>query len=390
MGITKKIKLDSLFVFLFLVVFPFGQVIRLSFNIAGFNVPLQPIDVIVGLGALYEVLFEKEKPKVFKYLMYFLASAIFSYVLSIYVFKFEALYGLFYLARITAYIFFLNYVWNFVKREASNKHLLLDSLLVVSVFSAIFGWVQFFTIPDLKPFSTIGWDMHLYRLVGTFLDPPYLGLIIIFGLIISISRFIENKEKKYIALISFLLISLAFTYSRASYLAFLGATFVMALSEKKLRKVALLGVGLLVMAFFLPTVKNHSIEITRMFSVTARLSNYKEAISVSEKVPVFGIGFDNYCAARNKYIGKESFSSHSCSGSDSSLLLILATTGAVGLMVFAGSVFGIFRSLSKSREAKIFVLSSIALFIHSLLSNSLFFPWIMGYMIILLAVSVKE
>ncbi|KKR58370.1 MAG: hypothetical protein UU02_C0006G0001, partial [Candidatus Woesebacteria bacterium GW2011_GWA1_40_43] len=204
MGITKKIKLDSLFslqsvfLFLFLALFPFGQIIRLSFNIGSLNIPLQPIDVVVGLGALYSILFEKEKPKVYKYLKYFLVAAGFSFILSVFIFKYEVLYGLFYLVRIVAYTFFLNYVWNFAKKSSTNGHLLSSSLLTISVISAVFGWIQLFVFPDIKPFFVYGWDMHLFRLVGTFLDPTFLGLIIVFGLLLSINRFIDSREKKYL------------------------------------------------------------------------------------------------------------------------------------------------------------------------------------------------
>jgi len=72
------------------------------------------------------------------------------------------------------------------------------------------------------------------------------------------------------------------------------------------------------------------------------------------------------------------------------LLLILATTGTIGLMVFAGSILGVFKSLTENREAQTVIAVSMALFIHSLFSNSLFFPWVMGYVVILLAVSVTK
>jgi hypothetical protein len=48
------------------------------------------------------------------------------------------------------------------------------------------------------------------------------------------------------------------------------------------------------------------------------------------------------------------------------------------------------KSLGKSFEVKVFLLSAVALFVHSLFSNSLFYPWIMGYIIILLALSLTD
>jgi len=390
MGITKKINWGSVFIFLFLAIFPFGQIIRTHINLFGLTIPLQPIDIVVFLGAIYSIFFEKTRTLASKYIGYFLVAAAFSFLISIFYFKEGSLYGLFYLVRLTSYSFFLNYVWNFVKKKNDNKKLLVESLLGVSVISAIFGWFQYFTLPDLKPLFYIGWDMHLYRLVGTFLDPTYLGLIIVFGSILSVSGLIKTHEKKYLLITIFLLISLAFTYSRASYLAFTGGIFVLAFTEKKFRKILLWAVGLLALALILPTAKNHSIEITRIPSIEARLKNYSETLNVFGKYPVLGVGYNNMCVARNTFIGEEEYSSHACSGSDSSLLLILATTGVVGLMVFAGSVGRVFKLVKKGHYSQILIASSVALLVHSMFSNSLFFPWIMGYMTILLAISLKE
>jgi len=245
-------------------------------------------------------------------------------------------------------------------------------------------------LPDLKILFYIGWDMHLYRLAGTFFDPTFLGLIIVFGLILSIFRLTEKVEKKYIAITIFLLISLAFTYARACYLAFFVGILVIALLKKKFRKVIYLALGLVLIALILPTANNHSNALTRVFSITARITNYKETIQIIRKFPVFGVGYNNLCVARNMYIGEESFASHACSGSDSSLLLILATTGVVGFLVFIGGGIRIYQMLPKDDNKIILIASGAAVFTHSIFSNSLFYPWVMGYLIILLAVSLKE
>lgn len=397
MGITTKINsskalifIQNIFIFLFLAIFPFGQIIRLSFNFAGINIPLQPIDIIVGLGALFSVVFQKSNTKALKFLGSFLIVAAFSFILSIFYFKSEVIYGLFYLIRIISYVLFINYTWGFVNKRNENRKLVVDSLLAVSIFSAVFGWFQFVIFPDIKPFFVYGWDMHLFRLVGTFLDPTFLGLIIVFGLIISINRLIKFRKKKYLAITLFLLLSLAFTYSRASYLAFLGGVFVLGFVWRRFKRILILISILIIVALMLPTARNHSIELTRTFSISARLNNYKEAIQVFKKFPVFGVGYDNLCVARNRYIGIEDFSSHACSGSDSSLLLLLATTGMVGLTVFMFNLFNISKLLKSNNERLVLISSSVALLIHSFFSNSLFFPWVMGYMALLLAVSLKE
>ncbi len=245
-------------------------------------------------------------------------------------------------------------------------------------------------LPDLKILFYVGWDMHLYRLAGTFFDPTFLGMIIVFGILISINRFIEVKKRFYIPIIIFLLVSLAFTYTRACFLALSAGLFILAVMKKKFK--ALLGVtlGLLLLMLILPTSGNLSNKLTRTFSIDARLQNYKEAITIIKKYPVFGVGYNNYCIARNKYIGEETFSSHACSGSDSSLILVVATTGVVGLMIFFGMIYQISKTKLNSKTITIILPPLIAIFVHSLFSNSLFYPFVMGYYFILLATGVKE
>jgi len=390
MGITKKINPDNIFIFLFLAVFPFGQIIRLSFNLAGINVPLQPIDIIVGCGALYALVKKFPKPAVFNRFIGFLAVAVFSFVFSIFIFRsFNLVYGFFYLIRFAAYIYFISYVWNFAKKKINIK-LLTDCLLGVSIVSAMFGWVQFFTFPDIKPFFVWGWDMHLFRLVGTFLDPTFLGLIIVFGLILSIYRNINGWNWKNILVTAFLLISLAYTYSRASYLAFIAAVLTIIYLEKKFKELLFFVLGLIVLVFLLPTAKNHSIELFRSFSVVARIEDYQTTLKIFLASPVFGIGYDNMCIAYQKFVGFQDFSSHACSGSDSSLLFILATTGITGFIIFLTLLKKIAELVKKSVEGRVFITCSLSLLVHSLFSNSLFYPWILGYVLILLILAVKE
>ncbi len=377
---TKKVDLDSIFIFLFLVFFPFGQIIRVGI--------IQPIDLVVGAAAIYSVFVNLKKPKIFRYLNLFLIFAFVPWLFSIFIFKSTGIfYGLLYLTRLAAYFYFLIYTWNFAKQKG-NKELLIDSLFAISLVSAFFGWIQFFWFSDIKPFFVWGWDMHLFRLVGTFLDPTFLGIIIVFGLVISINRFIDSKNWKFALTTFFLALSLAFTYSRASYLAFFVSLFVIAINKHKIKQVV---VGIFIfsaLVFLLPTSRNHSIELFRTFSVEARIEDYNTTLQIFSKFPIFGVGYDNICLAYQKYIGVQSFSSHACSGSDSSLLYILATTGIVGFAVFTLGVTMIAKSLKTSPELQILSASFAALLIHSLFSNSLVYSWVLGYIVILLSVNL--
>jgi hypothetical protein len=382
MDISKRLNLDNIFVFLFLILFPFGQIIRVGI--------VQPIDVIAGLGALYAVVEKLKQPGIFKDLRFFLLAALFSWILSVFTFRQTAvLYGFLYLVRLAAYFYFLIYVWNFAKK-GNRKKLLLNSLLVLSAVSALFGWVQYFNFPSLRPFMVWGWDEHLFRLVGTFLDPTFLGIIIVFGLCVAMCQYIATKGGGYLLAVMFLLVSLAFTYSRASYLAFVGGLIVIGIYKKKVRKLLYLILGLAFLIVILPISGNTVLRITRGFSAIARIENYKETIRIFALSPVFGVGYDNLCLAKAKLVGYVNFQSHSCSGSDSSLLFVLVTTGIVGFIIFLSTLSKVFRSISHDSSFVIFASCFVAALVHSLFSNSLFYPWVMGYVVMLLAVVVRE
>jgi O-antigen ligase len=377
---TKLVSANTVYVFIFLALFPFGQLIRIGI--------VHPVDVVAGLAAVYTLYARLPVPSFFKYIKNFLLVACFSWIVGLFMFQqVPVLYGLLYLVRLTAYAFFLIYVWNFVKTQKANP-LLLNSLLAVSVISAVLGWIQFAVFPDIKPLFIWGWDMHLYRLVGTFFDPGYLGLIIVFGLIVSMYRYIDTRSKKHLVIITFLLVSLAFTYSRASYLAFVVALSVIAIQKHVIKQALVLLLSLVLLILVLPTARNHSVELFRSFSAVARVENYKSTVQIFQKSPLFGVGYDNLCIAYQKYIGYQKLSSHACSGSDSSLLFILATTGVAGLMVLLHGASQVYLGLKRSSNSVILTTCLASLVVHSLFSNSLVYPWILGWMAILLALSV--
>jgi O-antigen ligase len=376
-------KLKNIFIFLFLAVFPFGQIVRIGI--------IQPIDLIVGLAAFYTIVKKLKAPISMKYFGLFVLFASFSWIYSFFIFhQFELMYGLLYLFRLAGYYFFGIYVWNFIGKSQMNKKLLVTSLIGVSTVSAIFGWIQYFTFPDLKDLFIYGWDMHLFRIFGTFLDPTFLSLIIVFGLLLSIHLWIDKWNWKYFFITVFLLISLAFTYSRAGYLAFAAGIVVIIYFKRRFKNLMFLIGGLAILALLLPTSKNNSIELFRTFSAVARIDNYKTTLQIFSKSPIFGVGYNNMCIAYQKYIGVQPFSSHACSGSDSSLLLVLATTGITGFIVFVLSIGKIIKSLQNNSYFIILSSSFFALLVHSLFSNSMFYSWIMGYFIILLATASKE
>ena len=355
--------MEQIILFAFLILFPFGQIIKIG--------PLNPIDIVIALGAITAIIKRYKYPVAFKHIKDFLFIAVFGYLLSVFIFRnSQVIVGLLYLLRLAAYLYFYVFVSHFKKKE-----LLLNSLLSLSLASALFGWFQYFIYPDLTSLKYLGWDDHLFRLVGTFLDPGFTSLIIVFGAVIS-------YVKKRNLLLMFFIVTLAFTYSRAGYLALIVSMFLAAYVFKRFKMFLITLICFLVIIFLLPRPAGQGVNLARTYSISSRISNYKETFTIFKKSPVFGVGFNNICLAKMIYLKNIDSASHSCSGSDSSLLLILATTGTIGFIIFVSSISKILFNLKKGFYTKVFLVILSAVFVHSFFVNSLFYPWVMGYLAI--------
>lgn len=333
---------------------------------------------MVSFLAIYTLFSKYKYPNWYKYFAYFLIFGLFSWILNFVYFSkttdFDINFlfqGLLYLVRSMAYSLVAVYVSNNIKNKEYyvllGKNNLIDKLIYLSVASALFGWIQYLIWPNLTSLKYLGWDDHLLRMVGTFLDPTFLALIIIFGIILAIK---SNKE----FIINFLTISLAFTYSRISFLILL----LLLIYKRKFIALILFFVTIL----FLPKMIGEGTNLLRTASGINKISNYEETIQIFSKSPIYGIGYNNLCFARQLYLNDNNLKSHSCSGADSSILFILVTTGILGLFIFIKFVTNV-------PSNDLIRLTFIALLIHSIFSNSMFYPHVMFWVFSLLGLKTE-
>lgn len=364
--------------FAYLALFPFGQIIRLGI--------FHPTDFLAG-GFLFIFLIGKfGKPGVYGKLKAFFIVSLFSLIFSLAIFPLErVIYGALYLLRLSAYASFFMVLWNFCKTNNDFKDKILNSVFIALIFVGIFGWIQYFFFPDVRGLYEWGWDDHLFRMVGTFLDPGFTGIILVFGFLMALLRYFQTKSKKYLLLILFFMLSVAFTYSRAAYLALIAGVITAAYFSKKFLLGPMFIFAFLVLIFVLPRPEGEGVKLERTSSITKRFSSYTETLVLIKKSPVFGLGFNNLCAAKEKFIVDIDTSSHACGGSDASLLFILATVGVVGFLVFADLTIVFIRNSSHNIYGFLIISSLVAVFIDSLFINSLFYPWVMGYLAAVLA-----
>lgn len=348
MALVTKISL-----YLTLILFFFGQLFRLNF--LNFSFPLFSLTLLPL--AFFNLLSQKNICHKLKHpAIYFIIFSLITLIFNWFKFSFS-FSSLFYWLRLTSLLSFFVFPLK-IDHEIDNFfQLILWSTL-------IFGFIQYFLWPDFTPFSSLNWDPHLYRLVGTFFDPTFIGLI--FLLFILKIYFLYSSNK---LLIFLPYLGLALTYSRSSLLAlFIVFSYI---SFKTKNTLLFLSTFLLIFLtiILLPRMPGEGTRLERTSSIKAKIVNYKEGIKLFSTSPFIGLGYNNLPVIR------ADSSSHANSGFDGSLLTIAITTGVAGLFLFSKIFFSSLNSSSLYWQSLL-----ITVFIHSLFANSLLYPWILFYL----------
>ena len=129
----------------------------------------------------------------------------------------------------------------------------------------------------------------------------------------------------------------------------------------------------------------------------ARIVSWQNAAQIIKDSPVLGVGFNNYRFAQMRYgfFGFEKpEGGMSGAGSDSSLLLVLATTGIIGFAIFLTFLVRVFSLSFRFKNTSVVALavfsSLVALLVHSIVVNSMFYPWILAWFWITLGLMIVE
>lgn len=318
----------------------------------------------------------------------------------------EVLNGSFYLIRFASYALLFLAAADIVKTapepEKSAKKIYAVAILA-AILIAVAGFIQLAVYPDLGKLEEYGWDPHINRLVSTWLDPNFIGgyLAFITCSLLGVAAYTKKPSVKsaLYAVAALLLTALFLTYSRSGYLAAAaGVTVVGLLKSRKLLIgfviVFILAVGVSPRAEQRVTDLFHSVSsfvlnTSENPDATARLriKSWEQTWELIGKRPFLGSGYNTlrYVNYNEGYVADPKI--HSASGSDSSLLTVLATTGAIGLIPFLWFYLSLLASSFKGWRAKKSPFSSgislglfaglISLLVHSLFVNSLFFPQIL-------------
>jgi O-antigen ligase len=248
----------------------------------------------------------------------------------------------------------------------------------------LLGFIQYFFYPDLRNLFYAGWDEHLYRMFSSFFDPNFAGAFLVLFFLFLLER-LQNKNliARFILLATFVAIIL--TFSRSAYLSFLAGILVYLILSKRFIHGVLITVVFIISIYFASTsvLKSEGTNLLRKASGEARLESLHNAFTIIRDYPIFGVGFNSYRYIQEDYgfIDESKMLIHSAAGTDNSFLFVLATSGVIGLASFLYLWFKII-----SIKNPLIISSAVALFTSSIFVNSLFFPPIMLWLWILIAI----
>lgn len=272
-----------------------------------------------------------------------------------------------------------------IREKIVSEKFLGVGLFLTGLTISILGLMQYFLYPDLRNLYYLGWDPHKYRLFSTLLDPNFTGIILLLSLILGFSTLTKiptSFSQGVILGLVIQLVALMLTYSRSSFLALIISFFIFFRSRPSFAILLLLISALA----FLPREKSEGTNLVRSSTAISRLNNLQEGLNVFWQNPLIGVGFNGYQYFRLE--NRDKAITHSAAGADNSYVFILATMGIIGLasFVYLGRNILQLVNQNKTQWRQVGAASYLALLVHANFVNSLFYPWVLIWIWILLGI----
>jgi O-antigen ligase len=265
-------------------------------------------------------------------------------------------------------------------------------LIVSGVVLALAGFVQLALFPDWSLFLAYGWDPHKNRLLSTFFDPNFTGIYLVLTINLLFGWRISAGGVKPPAsggagapiwcFYAGLLVcgtALVLTFSRSAWLAMAVSIFVWGVFKSRKLLIGALLIGFLAY-FAVPRVQTRIAGGTDPDdSARLRFQSWSNTLQIAKEHPVLGVGFNTFRYAQAReglFDWRQPLGGHAGAGSDSSLLLVFATTGILGFLSYLG-ILGRIGVVGLQSRAILKLSVLAALLVNSLFINSLFYPPIM-------------
>jgi putative inorganic carbon (hco3(-)) transporter len=315
---------------------------------------------------------------------------------------YEFAFSVAYLVRWVFYFALYAAVVNLITRADLPR--IWSALEAMILVFAGFGIVQAVLLPDFAqlvyPESTpyLDWDIQGHRLVSTFLDPNFAGVLIAIGLLVLLSRMAFGASVSWWKPL-LLLVALTLTLSRGAILSFaVGLLVVMMVRGNSRRLIRFGGAAVLAVLPLLPLLFGLAVLYNKLSfgdaSALTRVFGWLLGLEMLADHPILGVGFNTFGFALTHYggeiLGSASF------GIDGGLLFIAVMTGLVGALIYSLILLSVFdrcRAVWKDRlatpEERGIALgagaSVVVMVVNSLFVNSIIYPFLLQVVWILWA-----
>jgi O-antigen ligase len=365
---------------------PLANLLRID---VGLGVAVLPLDWVVGLIALVALPYHVRnwsvlrKDRVFQCAAVFVGLGLLSLVMNLsWLAPLSASVSLLYLIRFVVYAQLL---WVVGYVPADSRPNVLKGLALAGLTSVVAGILQYFFYSDLRNLYYAGWDEHIFRIFGAFLDPNFTGAFFLCTL--AMLSMLKKHKLLYTSILRPIIwaqagiaCAIALTYSRSSYVALLVYASLNALLQKNRRLFATIVIGFFAVLAILSTNRAHeSVNLFRTASIQARITEYQQAQEIIADSPLLGVGFNayRYAQLRHGFLDFESWQrDHAGAGVPNSWLFVLATTGIFGFIAYLGMWLHMGRRLLKQKDHTLLALLG-GLGVHAMFENTLFYPYLM-------------
>jgi O-antigen ligase len=400
-------KLIEFLIYLLIFIFPLGQFSRIPIAFSGFpEIRIYYLDLTVFLIFLSWTAWHLSSKKAVRWPPFFNNLAIIygillvSVILNFLSFKLEEIIiGFSYFSRFFFYSFLSLILFDLHKNKFKiNRSSISPFFSWTGLVLAILGLMQYLLIPDTRFLASLGWDLHYYRVIGPILDPNFMGILLTLPILAVLSEFLNQRRISFkkLALLCLIVTSFLLTYSRSSYLALIAGVMALFVLNKKAKLIFFFLIIFFISIFLLPRPGGEGVKLERTASILQRSESWQTAVEIWRRSPLFGVGFNNYRYQLHRlgFLPQNDWrESHAASGVENSFLLILATSGVLGLAAFVWFLLKYFQTLLTMRKSPVFVFTFsglVSILIHCLFINSFFYPWVMIYFWTILALGVMD
>ena len=350
-----SLRLITSYLLIILYLIP-GNAIVIS---VGNGITIRPSEALSILISIYMIVCKRvHYLKIEKQIMIWLLIATVSAILAFFLFNYTIsgfVSGLFYSVRLVALILSSKFVIVSFARRKNPTELLLSIILNCYLFVCFIGFFQLIFFPVAYDWYRLFWnigmarlnvDPHINRLISTYYDPNYLSSCLLIPFSICLFKWQEGDKRKFIYLVIYT-ITIVLTVSRSGLLgmAIIIMIFFLRRSKRKREIIRNILLSIIIIIAGIYMFSSNVAIIRRLFnsskdqSTFDRFASWKYTINIFKYSPVFGIGYNMFDAFCNSVFGKIG------DKSDSSLILILISSGIIGSSYFIYALGGLFRKI---------------------------------------------